>query len=667
MTDFPPTPERSPRPGGAALEGRGVAGALVVLLTLAAYSPALFSGFIWDDDQHVTENATLRSAEGLARIWLEPRSIPQYYPVTHTTFWLEYRLWGVRPLGYHLVNVLLHVANALLVWTALRRLGFGADVQHTALREATERAPLGAAWLVGAIFALHPVHVESVAWITERKNVLSGTFYLAALLVLLPVLGLARWPGGDGGARPASATSEWARYALGCVLFVAALLSKSVTCSLPAALLLLVWWKRGRIDRRALLATAPMFAVGLAAGLHTAYLERVHVGAGFVDWDLGLIERSLVACRAIVFYAWKLVWPEPLVFSYPRWEIDATSPDQWIYPLLVLGTLATLFLARRRLGRGPLVAILFFAGTLSPALGFVDVYPMVFSWVADHFQYLASLGLISLLVATAATLAEPWRKRARLAAPALVVLLLATLATLTFRQALTYRDAETLWRSTLERNPASWMARDNLAELLLERARSARDRAEALRLRAEATRLLEESLELHRDKPALVSLAQVFMETGRAAEAVELYRAALELEPTSAELRNNLAVALGALGREEEQTAELVLALESDPDHLAALRNLAALELTAASEERRDPAAALELAGRAVALTGGRDPMVLAILAEASWQLGRTDEALAAVGRAIELAAAQEHGADLVAALEAKRREYVQAATAPPR
>jgi hypothetical protein len=352
---------------------RRIAAAALVLLALAAYAPVISGGFIWDDDAYVTENATLRSVDGLRRIWFEPIASPQYYPLVFTTFWAEYRMWGLSPAGYHLTNVLLHGFNGVLLWFGLRAL----------------RAP--APWLIAAVFVLHPVHAESVAWVTERKNVLSGLFYLAAALAYFrfspPEAGDTRHP------------HRWGWYFVALGLFVCALLSKTVTATLPAALLLMLWWRRGSVRWRDVVPLAPFFLAGVVLGLYTVWLEKHHVGATGQDWTLSPVDRCLVAGRALWFYAGKLGWPADLSFIYPRWSVDAGAAWQYVYPVAVVVVLVGLWVARRRVGLGPLVACLFFAGTLFPALGFFDVYPMRFSFVADHFQYLASAGLLACLVA----------------------------------------------------------------------------------------------------------------------------------------------------------------------------------------------------------------------------------------------------------------------------
>jgi hypothetical protein len=389
-------------------------GGLIVLLVFLAYLPALRGGFIWDDDAYVTHNPTLHDLGGLQRIWFELGAVPQYYPMVHTTFWLEYHLWGLHPVGYHLINVLLHAAAAIFLWQVLLRLR------------------IRGAWLAAVLFALHPVCVESVAWITERKNVLSAVFYFTAALAFLRFVALEE-PDGPNRLR-------WYWYLGALVLFMAALLSKTVTCTLPAALLLVCWWKKGRVQRGEILPLLPFFALGVGLGLITAWMEKFHVGAQGAEWSLTFADRCLIAGRALWFYAGRLVWPAHLTFIYPRWKIEPEVWWQWLFPVAAVGVVAGLWLARRRIGKGPLVAVLFFAGTLGPALGFVNVYPMRFSFVADHFQYLASVGLITLCAVGLARMPRVM--------PATLVVLLGAL---TWQQAGIYRNLETLWRDTLAR------------------------------------------------------------------------------------------------------------------------------------------------------------------------------------------------------------------------
>ena len=328
-------------------------------MTVLAYLPTLRNGFIWDDDQYITGDATLRSLDGLRRIWLEPGAVPQYYPLTFTTFWIQYHLGGAQPFGYHLVNVLLHSAGVVLLFLVLRRL----------------RLP--GAWMAAAIFAIHPMQVESVAWATERKNLLAGLFFFAAFLAYLQAE-----PADDADS---PARIRWRPYLASLGLFAGALLSKSVACSLPAVLLLVIWWRRGNVGRRTALRLAPMFAVGIAMAAMTVWMERHHVGAQGREFALSFLDRCLIAGRALWFYAQTLLWPHRLTFIYPRWSINAHIWWQYLFPVAALAVIVGLYAARERFGRGPLVATLCYVGSLAPALGFIDVYPMRYSFVADHF------------------------------------------------------------------------------------------------------------------------------------------------------------------------------------------------------------------------------------------------------------------------------------------
>jgi len=531
-------------------------GLILPLAVLAAYVPAIRGGFVWDDEHYVTENAALRSLDGLRAIWLEPRATPQYYPLVHSSYWIEYRLWGLTPLGYHLVNVLLHATSAMLLWRLLRRLG------------------VPGAWLAAAVFALHPVHVESVAWITERKNVLSTVFYLVAALAYV------RFAAVDQD-RPGT-PRRWSWYPPALILFLCALLSKTVTCSFPAAALLVIWFKRRRIRPADVTPLIPFFLLGVALGLNTAWLEQQHVGAQGQEWALSVVDRCLIAGRALWFYLGKLAWPQPLTFTYPRWHIDSSVWWQYLYPAAALALLACFWLLRRRFGPGPLVVALFFGGTLLPALGFIDVYPMRFSFVADHFQYLASIGPITLFAVVLTRLARRAQQRTapsrpkspsglapaacRTVAPGLM---LVVLATLTWQQSKSYKDLEALWRDTLAKNPSAWMAHYNLGNLLSARG----DMDDAIRHYRRSAQIKADFAEAH------YNLGIALRSTGRLAEAVEQYRKALQIDPRHADAHNNLGACLSELGRHEEAIGHLTAALKIKPDDTVAHRNLASVML----------------------------------------------------------------------------------------
>jgi len=493
-----------------------VATALLVLLTLAAYYPTLSAGFIWDDNDYVTENTTLRSLAGLHRIWFDFNATPQYYPIVHTTFWLEYHAWGLSAPGYHLVNVLLHSIAVVLLWRVLIKL----------------RLP--AAWPAAAMFALHPVMVESVAWITERKNVLSAVFYFAAALAYLRFNGIG----------PEQTRRKPAWYGVALVLFATALLTKTVTCTLPAALLLVLWWKKGQLRRGDILPTLPFFVVGGALGLLTARLEAHHVGAHGADWALNFWERCLIAGRAVWFYADKLFWPAKLTFIYPRWTIEAGVWWQWLFPVAAVGVVAGLWAARNRIGRGPLVGVLFFGGTLLPALGFINTYPMRYSFVADHFQYLASIGIIILAAEGLRRLPQP-----------ITMALLLVLGSLAWRQTHSYRDLETLWRDTLKRNPACWLAQNNLGDVLVQQGKA-----------SEAEPFFRKAVELNPNfAQAWSGLGADLSAQGRTSEGLENFKKALQLQPTYANAWYNQGQALASLGRTAEAVSSFEAALAIKP------------------------------------------------------------------------------------------------------
>jgi tetratricopeptide (TPR) repeat protein len=504
--------------------------ALLVAAVLVAYLPAWHGGFVWDDDAHVTR-LDMRSWQGLQRIWFDLGATQQYYPLVHSAFWLQHRLWGDATTGYHLVNLLLHGWAAVLVALVLRRLA------------------VPGACLAALVFALHPVHVESVAWITELKNTLSAVLYLSAMLCYLRFdLNRAR---------------RWYAAALG--LFLLALLSKTVTASLPAALLVIFWWRRGRLGWRGdVLPLAPFFVLGAVAGLFTAWVERTFIGAEGAEFQFSLVERGLIAGRVVWFYLAKLLWPADLIFIYPRWQISQLVGWQYLFPLAAIGLLVGLWLLRKRT-RAPLAAMLFFGGTLFPVMGFFNVYPFRYSFVADHFQYLASLGIISLCCAGAAGLLDRWRFRSGRAQVVLGCVLVGLLGTLTWRQCGQYADSATLYRETIRRNPGCWLAHNNLGNDLNGLGRP-----------EEAIPHFEETVRLKPDYPnGHNNWGNSLQALGRIEESIERYQEALRLKPDYPEAHNNLGGSLQALGRPQDAIPHYQEALRIKPNYAEAHNNWA--------------------------------------------------------------------------------------------
>ncbi|CAG1064607.1 hypothetical protein BAC1_00168 [uncultured bacterium] len=514
-----------------------------LLVTISAYIYILNCGYIWDDERHVLMDSSLWGLAGLWKIWFS-KEMQQYYPLIYSSFWLESNLWGLNPAMSHLINAAIHALNAFLLYAVLKHLN------------------IRGALFAGLIFALHPVHVESVAWISERKNVLSGLFYLLSLYTFL-----------KSEDRPGKGL-----YVISLVLFIMALLCKTVACTLPAALLIIRWMRGRDIGPRYAAALVPFFALGLAFGLLTVWWEANLVGASGSMWDMGLVERALLAGRIFWFYIYKLVFPFELIFIYPRWQVDSSAMWQWLFPagVLLAGVLSLAF--SRRVGRGPAAALAFFLATLFPALGFIDVYPFQFSFVADHFQYMASAGPISLFAGTAAWAVRRCAslERARMSA-ALASLVLAALWALSFSQTLAYKDSDAIWNDTLDKNPGAWIAHTNLAVVKIEKDPDF------------AIAHLEKALGLNPSNETIVhALGRAFYIKGRElsaigmerqameynGRAIELYKEVISREPRYTEAHVNLGVALGRAEDYDGAIAHLQMGLRLKPSKTYLEKNI---------------------------------------------------------------------------------------------
>lgn len=544
--------------------------AAIFVATLAVYLPALRGGLIWNDLDYITKPA-LRDLAGLGRIWTwAPAAFfagsgagtgatQQYYPLLHSFFWLQHKLWGDSALGYHVVNVLLHATAAcLLAFVVLRLLasteGRRQMADASGRPDSALRPPspaLWTAWLAAALFALHPVMVESAAWISEQKNTLSTVFYLGAALVYL------KWDS-DRTVHRQRSTAYWTAT----FLFVCALLSKSVTASLPAALLVVLWWKRGQLGKRDVLPLLPWFAAGAAVGLFTGWVERDFIGAQGAEFGLGLLERGLLAGHVIWFYLGQLAWPAELIFIYPRWNVRAADWVQWLYPAAALGLLVALYAIRRRT-RAPLAAYLFFVGTLFPTLGFFNVYAFRFSFVADHWLYLPAIGGFVFAAAGIAALgrrmtevrgqkpAPGVESKSVLRLPPSVIwcasaVLLTALGARSWAQTHLYDNLDGFYRTTLAQNPAAWMARNNLGLMLAQAGRF----PEAIEHFAEAVRVKPDYAD------AESNLGAAFLELRQPDAAIAHLENAVRITPALVKARVNLGLALRATGREPEAIAQ---------------------------------------------------------------------------------------------------------------
>jgi tetratricopeptide (TPR) repeat protein len=548
-------------------------GALLVLGTFIAYLPVWRAGFIWDDDTLLLQNSGIQTPGGLARLWTCD------FPLSTTTLWLEWRLWGANPLGYHLGNVLLHALSAVLLWRVLARL----------------RLP--GAWLAAAIFAVHPVNVESVAWISERKNTLSMLFYLLSLLWYVrsdqqsKVEGLKSEVGSqsqpsritDHASRPSSSALL---YALSLFAFALALLSKTAVAPLPLVLLGLAWWLRGRLELRDVWRSVPFFALAAAMGLLSVwYQTHQAIGASMIDVrNDSFWARLAGAGWAVWFYLYKALVPLNLSFIYPRWWIDASQALSYVPGLLVLAAFLVCWCYRRQWGRAMLLGLGYFILLLLPILGFVSIYFMRFSLVADHWQYFAIIGPIALAAAgittafrrrtsniqhpTSNTQQLPfaqsldvgcsrgsWGGRGVLYATFCGALVLA-LGVLAWRQARMYTDLETLWVTTLARNPGASIAHNNLGTLLLQKGRA----ADAIAHFQDALAIQPKAADIHSN------LGGALLGQGRVEEAIAHFRQALTIQPDSVQAHNNLGNVLLQQGHADEAVAHFQKAVELQPD-----------------------------------------------------------------------------------------------------
>jgi tetratricopeptide (TPR) repeat protein len=599
-------------------------GLLLVLATFMAYQPAWNGKPIWDDAAYMITSPLPPAAEWLRRIWFSLASPSQYFPLTFTMFYIERGLWGFNPAGYHLVNILLHAANALLVWLVLARL----------------RVP--GAWLAAGIFALHPVQVESVAWIAERKNVLMGLFFLLTVLAWIRFLD-------EHCKRP------WRCYVLALFFYALALFAKTTACTLPAALLLILWLEKMPVTWRRVAQVAPFVAMGFGMGMVTVWWEHYHQGTQGRLFEIAPVERVLIASRGLWFYAGKLLWPANLTFSYPRWTISASDPRAygWLLATVALG--AVIWRARRRAGRSVEVAAVFYAVTLSPVLGFFMLFTLLYSFVADHYQYLACIGPIALAGAGIQTLFGWIGERSLVWERAFCGMLLAALFVVTWRQCRMYTDVETLWLTTLDRNPDCWLAQNDLGALLFEKGQV--DQA-IIRFRS--------SLAIYPDNAeAQNNLGAALDKKGQVDEAILRFRKAVALRPNFAEAYCHLGNALLRKGQVDHAILEIQKAVAVRPDfaQLYFILGNALLQKGRVDEAIIEFHAMLELQpdddqahfnlGIALRQAGRRDEAILEFqkaaairpdfaeaqnnLGNSLLQIGRIDEAVAHLRKALEI------------------------------
>jgi tetratricopeptide (TPR) repeat protein len=506
---------------------------LIVAAVLLAFWPSLDGGYLWDDDIWIASVATtptqrlIHDDRGLYGIWFTTQAA-DYWPLSNSLFWLEWRLWGMIPTGYRAVNLLLHASGSLLVWRVLRRL------------------QIPGAWLGACLFAIHPVTVASVAWIAELKNCLSLPLYAAALLAWLRF--------DEEGDR------RW--YAASLAAFALALLAKTSTVALPLVLLLACWWRRGRIDRRDLVRAAPFLLLALAMGLMTIGMQAPRGAVPETAGPEPLLARIAASGCVVLFYLTKALVPVRLAMIYPQWTVDPTTLRAWMPLVILAGTAAAIQQFVPRWRRALFLALGCFSATLAPVLGIIPMRFGHFSPLSDHLQYLAIPAITALVAAGLATLSAG--RRTRPVARAVAALLLVLLMLLTWHRSFVFRSDEALWRDSLAKNPYSAQAHYNLAEILAEIGRP----DEAAAHYRDALRLEPGFAQAHNNLGALLG------RQGHLDDAIAHFAEAVRIEPDYAEAHNNWGVALAVRGDLSEAVAHFEQAVRLNPDHENARLNL---------------------------------------------------------------------------------------------
>ncbi|HTS17363.1 MAG TPA: tetratricopeptide repeat protein [Verrucomicrobiae bacterium] len=496
---------------------------VLVILTLVAYLPVIRGGFVWDDRSLITPFGTTTVGEELHQIWCTTERL-DFFPMTESLWCLEWRVWGDHATGYHVVNLLLHAANALLLWAVLRRL----------------RVP--GAWLAALVFAIHPVNVATAAWISEQKNTLSMFFALAAVLLYL------KYDDGGGGER----------YGASLAAFLVALLSKSGVVMLPVVLLGCIWWRRGNLRVRDVLRCGPYFGLSLAIGLVTIWFQHHRAMAGLLVRQRGFGERLAGAGCMPWFYLCKVLAPWDLMAIYPQWHIDGSRWTSYVPGVMLVGSFALFWWRRGTWGRPLLLGWGSFVVMLAPVLGLIGQSFHRYSLVADHWQYYSIAGVIALVVAGGEKVFVTGKSRGReYAGIAVAVVVVSLLGAATWRRSGLYADDRRLWEDNVARNPDAWMAQSNLAMHLVDAGRV----DEAIGHYRKALAVNPEAAEAH------VDLGVALIAAGRESEAVGEFEQAIRIKPDLAGAHVNLGLLLVRAGKTEEAIGQFEEAVRIDPEY----------------------------------------------------------------------------------------------------
>lgn len=509
-------------------------GLILVVAVILAYQPVWYAGFNWDDNDHVTANPCIVGPLGLKEIWTTKAA--RICPLVLTTFWVEHRLWGLAPLPFHLVTLLMHVGSAVVLWLVLRRL------------------LVPGAWWGAALWALHPVQVETVAWVTELKNTQSCFFYL------LSIYFWAGWLNTRGGGD--QTRTAW-NYGLTLLFAAMAMASKSSTVILPLVLCLCAWWVEGRWNWRNLWRITPVFFMSAAFAALSMWTQKME-GASDQQTARSWPERFATAGDVIWFYLGKLLWPHPLIFIYPRWQIHANQPLAYLPLLAAIIVFVLLWLYRESWARPGLFAFAYFVVALLPVLGLANHFFLHYSFVGDHFQYLASIGPLALAGALLYRWAHLVFVKHPRPASVLGAVLLFVLGAVSWQRVWVYQNEEKLWLDTMTQNPACWLAYNNYGKIIVEKGQL-----------DEGMALFRKALELYPDYDlAHLNMGNAFMDKGQLDEALVEYQRAVKLNPIYDKAHFDLGVALDQKNEIVDAMAEYQKAIDLNPYNAGAHNNL---------------------------------------------------------------------------------------------
>jgi protein O-mannosyl-transferase len=568
-------------------------GALLVLMIFIAYWPAMRGGFVFDDCALISQNQLIHADNGLYRIWFTSDAV-DYWPITYSTWWFQWRLWGGKAVGFHAVNVGLHAIDTVLIWMILRKL----------------RIP--GAWLAAALFAVHPVNVATVAWISETKNTLSMLFYSVCILAYLEI----------------SEKGFWKWYALSLIAFALALLSKTSVVMAPVVLLGLPWWKCGRISRKDLLRAAPFFALSFLGACVTIVHQHSRLLYESRDQATGFAGRLAVAGSAIWFYLCKLLLPINLMLIYPNWKVDEARWISYIPAAAFLALLGILWCKRKTWGRPALFGLGYFTVMLFPVLGFFHQYWHIYSRVADQWQYCAMIGVLALLTAGAATVWRRMNPPGRSVGAIIAIAMFLFLGIATWKRNALFADEESLWRDNIARNPQAWVAYNNLGGLLGGQNRI----DEAIQVYDEAIRIKPDYVDAYNNRGNALVLA------GRIDDAMADYQHALNIYPASADAMMHIGEIDWRQGNAKEAIEYWKEAMQYEPDSIDVVNNLAWALATAQPSDGGDPSQAVSLAQHACDLTDNREATYLDTLGVAYAANGDFADAISTAQKAIDLA-----------------------------